>query len=118
MIRRGWILGGLLALAPAVSQAALVMLVDGVRGPSTVLNHVGWFDIRSVNWGLERGSPTAPQSFSVVLESSAAVATLMQASASGTSLRKIVVDTLALHEGVQMLFSAVQCSRTSGRVKR
>lgn len=114
MIRRVWILGGLLALAPAVSQAALVMLVDGVPGPSTVLNHVGWFDIDSVSWSIERGNTTAPQKFVVVIKSSAGVATLMQASASGTGLKKIVIDTVFTgnSSASQVLDSRLTCEGT------
>lgn len=94
MFRRALVLGGLLAVLPVASRAELAMLVEGVAGPSTTLNHVGWFDVESVSWAIERGNPTKPQSFVVVLRSSAAVSTLMQASASGTSVKKVVLDSL------------------------
>lgn len=109
MFRRALVLGGLLALLPTMSQAALVMLVEGVTGSSTIPNHVGWFNVDSVQWAIERGNPARPQAFVVALESTSAMATLMQASASGTGLKKIVIDVLYTSQEPLTLDSRLTC---------
>ncbi len=94
MIRCALILGGLLAPLPAISQTALVLLVDGVPGPSTIADHSGWFTLNNAVWGIDRSNASAPHTLSVSLDLSANVATLAQASANGTLFRKIVIDNV------------------------
>lgn len=91
MFRRALILAGWLALLPATSRAEVLMLVDGVSGPSTRQNHSGWFDLRSLSWHLETKDVT-PDFVTATLVQSAAVATLVQATASGTTQKRVVFD--------------------------
>jgi len=95
MIRRDWILGGLLALLPAVSQAAILMMVDGVIGPSKVTGYGGWFPVQAINWSIDRSKAAEPHSVAVTLDSSATVATLIQLSATGAPSKKIVFDVVS-----------------------
>jgi hypothetical protein len=116
MIRRVCILGACLALLPAVSQAALVMLVEGVPGPSKVQNYSGWFILDSVEWGIGRSNVAAPHTLTVSLVFSANVATLAQASASGAVFRKIAVDQIsAAVENAPQLVSRLVCEEASIR---
>ena len=99
MIRRAWILGGLLALSPAVSQAALLMLVDAVPGTATLPGYVGWFTLRSLQWGIDRSNTATPHSVHVTLEVSAGTATLHQAAATGGAFKKIAIDQVSTVDG-------------------
>jgi len=94
MARRHLFLGTCLALLPLASQAAHVMLVDGIQGTSTKPNYSGWFDATAVSWSIDRASTAAPHGFDVTLESIAATASLAQLGASGTGIKRIVVDTV------------------------
>ena len=98
MIRRGWILGALLALSPAVSQAALFMLVDNVPGPATLPAYTGWFVIDSLSWNIDRSNTAAPHKLAVSLVVSAGTATLHQAAAVGGVFKKIAIDQVDIGE--------------------
>lgn len=109
MIRRGWILAALLALSPAVSQAALLMLVDGVPGPSTFVGYAGWFSLESMQWNIDRANAT-PHKLNVTVEVSAGTATLHQAAANGSLLKRIAVDQVATSsESGPVLIARLNC---------
>ena len=115
MNRRGWLLGALVALSPAVSQAAALMLVDGVVGPSKTAGYAGWFNLEAYNWSIDRSKTPEPHTFNVVLVVSAAAATLIQASASGALPKKIVVDQLESVDGGFLLNGRLTCEEPAIR---
>ena len=94
MIRRALVLGALLTLAPALSQAAIRMMVEGISGPSKTTGYSGWFELNSLSWSIDRSKTAEPHEIAVTLPASAAVATLIQLSAAGVSAKKMVFDTL------------------------
>lgn len=99
MNRRAWLLGALVALSPAVSQAAALMLVDGVIGPAKLPGYAGWFHLEAFSWSIDRSKTSEPHGFNVVLVASATTAALVQASASGAMAKKIVVDQVFMADG-------------------
>jgi hypothetical protein len=109
MRRRGGLLAGLLALLPAVSQAAMFMLVDGVPGPSKYTNYGGWFSVDSAQWFIDRTKAGEPHSIVVTLRSSAQTAALIQLSASGAILKRIVVDHVSTSEAAPVLNNRLTC---------
>ena len=92
MIRRGWILGCLLALSPAVSQANLLMLVDNLPGTSTLSGYAGWFVLDGMSWNIDRSNSATPHQMTVALEVSANTATFHQLAANGTVFKRVVID--------------------------
>lgn len=110
MIRRALVLGGLLALLPAVSHAALLLMVEGVPGTTTLPGYTGWFNAENSAWGIDRSNAAAPHTLSVSLELTANLATVAQASAQGATFKKIVVDQLATLSGENFkLVSRLTC---------
>ena len=111
MIRRALLLAGFLAMTPAISQAAVLMMVEGVIGPSKTTGYSGWFNLNAFSWSIDRSKTAEPHDVSVVLDSSATVATLIQASANGASLKKMVFDSLHIVSGdaAMLLDSRVTC---------
>lgn len=114
MFRRALVLGGLLALSPAVSQAALFMLVDGVPGPSTFTGYVGWFNIKSLKWNIDRSSAT-PHSVRVTVEVSANTATLHQAAANSGVLKRIAIDQITSQDATGVLVARLTCEEPTIR---
>lgn len=95
MKRPAWILGALLALLPAISNAALMVMVDGITGPSKLSPYGGWFLANSFSWGYERANTAKPFALTVSMEQSGiGFASIAQASFSGAILKKVVIDVL------------------------
>lgn len=115
MIRRGWMLAGLLVLLPGVSQAAMFMLVDGFPGPSKYASYAGWFSVDSAQWFIDRTKAGDPHALVVVLRSSAQTAPLIQLSASGAILKRIVVDHVSTSEATPVLHGRVTCDEVQVR---
>lgn len=116
MIRRVCALGAFLALLPAVSQAALLLMVEGVPGPATLPGYTGWFNADSVAWGIERANAAAPHTLSVSLELTANLATIAQVSASNAAFKKIVVDQVSFQNGgTPQLAARLTCEEASVR---
>jgi hypothetical protein len=108
MIRRAWVLGGLLALSPAASQAALLMLVDGVTGNSTLTGYAGFFNLGSLQWNIDR-SGTTPHAVHVTLEVSANTALLHHYAANGTIVKRIAIDQVAQQDTSVQLMARYIC---------
>jgi len=94
MIRRGCILGVLLAFLPAVSQAAVMFMIDGVPGPAKLPGYGGWFVADAYSVGVDRGNAAKPQAIEVHMTQEAAVATLFQVGAGMGTFKKIVLDVI------------------------
>lgn len=109
MKHRNWLAGACAAFLPVVSQAAAMMMVDRVTGPSKMTNYVGWFFADSASWSIDRAKVAEPHSFSVTVQSSAGAAALLQISASGTSVKRIVLDQLATSDGGSVVMQRLTC---------
>jgi hypothetical protein len=114
MFRRALVLSGLLALSPAVSQAALLMLVDGVPGPATLAGYAGWFDIENLQWNIDRSSAT-PHSVHVTVRVSASTATLHQAAANAGVLKRIAIDQVRSVDSAALLVARLTCEEPTMR---
>lgn len=114
MIRPAWILGGLLGLSPAVSQAALLMLVDGIPGPATLTGYTGWFNIESLQWNIDR-SGTTPHRLLVTIDVSANTALLHQLAANGSILKRIAIDQVSAQEASVALNARYTCEEPTIR---
>ena len=115
MTRRSWWLGACAALLPGLAQAAALMMSEGVTGSSKVPGYAGWFEIRAYSWGIDRSKTAQPLEFNVVLEWTAPVATLVQASVSGSILKKLIIDHLAVADSSLLLTSRLTCEEASLR---
>jgi len=106
MIRRGWILGGLLALLPAIAQADLFMLVNTVPGDATAKGHEKWIRVASLDWKVQ--APTAwtagggasvgkpvPDRMQLVLPTGPWSQYFMRMISLGKALPKVVFDATA-----------------------
>lgn len=112
MICRVWILGGLFALLPTVSNAALMVMIDGIAGPNRQAPYGGWFVAEAVSWGYERGNTAKPFALTVSMEQSGVgFANIAQAAFSGAILKKIVIDMVEFigQDGQLMVTSRLSC---------
>lgn len=100
MNRRGWILGALLTLVPALSQAAVFVWIEGIPGTSTLQPYVGWHRAMSYSWSLDRSTPEQFKLNLTMEQQGAGVGLIKQAAFNGASLKSIVIDdAVALSAG-------------------
>lgn len=111
MIRRVCILGACLALLPVVSQAAIMIMVEGVTGPNKPAPYTGWFVGDGFAWSSERSNPAKPFELSVSLaQSGTGFASLAQAAFGGALMTRIVIDNLGVNDaGSPALLSRLTC---------
>lgn len=112
MKRTALMLGALLALLPTISNAGLMVMIDGVAGPNKQSPYGGWFAADSFAWGYERANTAKP--FAVMIsmgQSGIGFASLAQAAFSGAILRKIVMDVVTVTgpEGQLTVLSRLTC---------
>lgn len=124
MSSRNWILVGLLALSPAIANANLLMMVEGVPGTATLAGYGGWFSLESLSWSIERPDvdanvqrsdsvPLLP-TMTISLRQSANLAVVAQASGTGAIFRKIVFDNVSVGAAVK-LASRLTCENAEIR---
>lgn len=90
---RSWILGGLLALLPTISQAGLLVMIDGIPGPYKVAPYSGWYAAEAVSWNHDRSNVAKPFAFTVVMvQSGIGFAGIAQASFNSVILKRIIID--------------------------
>ena len=93
MNRKTLVLGALLALLPAVSHAALFVLVDGIAGNVSQVPYQGWHNADAFDWSFERSNATSPFRLHITMtQNSSNIATIRQVAFNGTPLKKIVID--------------------------
>lgn len=93
MIRRGWFLGAALALQPALANAAIFVLVDGIQGTVTQPPYAGWHSGDQFDWTFDRSNPALPFDLTITLtHRGASIASIKQAAFGGSTLRRIVID--------------------------
>ena len=111
-------LGALLALLPAISNAALMVMVDGVAGPNKQSPYGGWFVADSFTWGYERANTAKPFAVTISMEQSGiGFASIAQAAFSGAILKKIVIDVVTVTgpENQLMVLSRLTCEEAQVR---
>jgi type VI protein secretion system component Hcp len=93
MNRKALVLGGLLALQPALAQAALYVLIDGIPGSVIVASHLNWHEAIGVSWSYEKSNTAQPFRLQATLaQRTASFATIKQAAFNGASIKRIVFD--------------------------
>lgn len=117
MNRRKWVLAALVALLPPAAEADLAMHVEGLTGGlSRLPDHVGWFPLEGMTWTIDPASAASAVSISVTLRSSAAIASLLQITGTGTA-RKVVVDQMHAIMQTPQVTARLTCeSATIGKV--
>lgn len=95
MNRRGWILGALLALLPALSQAVVFVRIEGIPGAATQQPYTGWHRATSYAWFLDRSNPEQFKLQLTMEQQGSGVGSIKQAALNGTSLKSIVIDDAA-----------------------
>ena len=119
MKRTALVLGALLALLPAISNAGLMVMVDGVVGPHKELPYAGWFAAEAFSWGYDRANTTKPFALTVSMDQSGiGFASIAQAAFSGANLKKVVIDVVTLSgaPGQLMVLSRLTCEDAQVRV--
>ena len=92
MIRRGWILGALFALLPALAQAVVFVRIEGIPGAATQTPYSGWHRAVSYNWSLDRSTPEQFKLNLTMEQQGSSVGLIKQAAFNGSSLKSIVID--------------------------
>lgn len=97
MNRRVWIIGSLLALQPALAQAALYVLIDGVPGNVVATSHLNWHEGIAVSWSYQKSNTTQPFKLQATLvQRTASFATIKQAAFTGANIKRIVFDQVRI----------------------
>ena len=93
MNRKALVLGGLLVLQPALAQAAVYVLIDGIPGSVTTQAYLNWHHGVSFNWAFDKANTTLPFKLDVVMsQRSANFASIKQAAFNGAGIKRIVID--------------------------
>jgi hypothetical protein len=108
---RGWILGGLLALLPTISQAGLMVMIDGIPGSYKFPPYSGWYPAEAASWNHDRSNVAKPFGFTVVMEQSGiGFASIAQASFNSVILKRIIVDrTKTVNSDTVIVTSRLTC---------
>ncbi len=118
MKRPTWILGALLALQPAASNAALMVMVEGVAGPNKPAPYGGWFAADSFTWGYDRANTTKPFALALTMQQAGTgFASIAQATFSGAILKKIIIDVFSFSgpDGQLTVYTRLTCEEAQIR---
>jgi len=111
MNRRAWILGSLFALQPALAQAAVFVLIDGIPGAVTTQAYLNWHHGTSFNWAFDKANTTLPFKLDIVMPlRSANFASIKQAAFNGAGIKRIVIDhTATVSTGASPVATRLTC---------
>lgn len=111
MNRRAWILGSLFALQPALAQAAVYVLIDGIPGAVTAQAYLNWHPGTSFNWEFNKANTALPFRLEVVIkQSSADFGSIKQAAFNGAGIKRIVIDqTMVVATGASKVLTRFTC---------
>lgn len=109
--------GALLALLPSISNATLMVMVDGIVGPGKQAPYSGWFTADSFSWAHDRVNPTNPFGLTVSMKQfGIGFASIVQAAFSGASPKKVIIDVLTAGAQDQlMVISRLTCEEAQVR---
>ena len=111
MNRRAWILGSLFALQPALAQAAVYVLIDGIPGAVTTQAYLSWHHGTSFNWEFNKANTALPFKLEVVMpQRSANFASIKLAAFNRAGIKRIVIDqTATVANGATQVATRLTC---------